>query len=295
MTAAPKLEYGPLPAPEPGFYENVPDEDYHRWRAASQSVLKELAAKRSPAHIHYEIAHPEPPTAADRVGTALHVRTLQPHLFEQQVVEAPEINRRTNAGKEQWAAFQLEHASKTILKPEEMAGVQGMAAAVESHPAAHLILRSKGPFEGSLVHDFDIPVGKEVLHLRCKARIDHYDEELETIVDVKTTAFGASPPEFERAMARFGYHHQAGFYTTLMNNADLPARHFVFIVVEKAPPYAVAVYKLMQDDIEHGFADLLKPMETLARCFRDDEWPAYSDEVTEVCLPDWKRKEYLFD
>ena len=294
MTAAPKIEHGPLPAPEPGFYENVPEEDYHRWKAARQSLLTKLVQGRSPAHLYEELTHPEPSTEAKRIGNALHTRTLQPHLFEQNVVEAPDVDRRTKAGKATWAAFTQEHEGKTYLKPQPMAHVQAMAAAIEQHPAARSILQSAGPFEGSLVHDFNIPSGVETLHLRCKARIDHYDKELATIVDLKTTE-DASQDAFERSMVKWGYHNQAGFYTSLMNAAGLPARHFVFIVVEKSPPYAVAVYKLMQDDIEHGFADLLKPMETLARCFLDDEWPAYSDEITELALPDWKRKEYLFD
>ena len=293
MTAAPKLLHGPLPAPEPGFYENVPDEEYHRWVAASQSTLKQLARGRSPAHVQYEFTHPEDPNDAQKIGTALHTRVLQPHLFEQQIVEAPDVDRRTKAGKATWAAFQQDHADKTVLKPEHMGAVQSMAAAVERHPAARLVLQSEGPFEGSLVHDVMIPDGNDELRLRSKLRVDHYDKELETIVDLKTTV-DASPAEFERSMVKFGYYNQAGFYTSVMNAAGLPARHFVFVVVEKYPPHGVAVYKLMQDDIEHGFADLLKPMTTMARCLRDDEWPSYSSEVQELALPEWKRKEYLY-
>ena len=286
-------DYGPLPTPAPGFYEGVPEEDYHRWDAASQSLLTELAQGHSPAHVQEKILNPSPPTEALLIGTAVHTRVLQPHLFDNQVAEAPKCDRRTKDGKAIWAEFVEGNEGKLVLKKEQMAQVKAMSVAVESHPAAHFIIQSEGPFEGSLVHALNIPFGVDTLQLRCKSRIDHYDRQLETIVDLKTTE-DASQGAFERSMVKWGYHNQAGFYTSLMNAAGLPARHFVFIVVEKSPPYAVAVYKLMQDDIEHGFADLLKPMETMARCFRADEWPAYSPEVTEIALPDWKRKEYLY-
>ena len=85
----------------------------------------------------------------------------------------------------------------------------------------------------------------------CRCRPDFWRED-DIIVDVKTTE-DASPEEFSRSLAKWRYHVQAPFY---MDGIELATgrrpKGFVFLVVEKKPPYAVAAYTLDPESIELG-------------------------------------------
>ena len=108
---------------EPRVYGGIGNEEYHKGPGLSSSDLKLLA--RSP--LHYKTAkafHPEE-TNAMRLGTAVHCAILEPDRIDVEYVLAPEgIDRRTKAGKAQWA--ELEATGKTILSCEEAQVVQGM-------------------------------------------------------------------------------------------------------------------------------------------------------------------------
>ena len=73
------------------------------------------------------------------------------------------------------------------------------------------------------------------------------------IVDLKTT-MDASPDAFARTAANFNYPLQAAYYVDGLQAAGIASpdavTSFVFLVVEKTPPYGVAVYTLPEDAIE---------------------------------------------
>src|SRR5690606_26886762 len=93
--------------PEPGLYPDVPADVYHRWPAASQTVLK-IMRDRSPAHARQYMLTPPEPTPAMVLGAAIHAAILQPDVFARQYVRAPELDRRTRAGREAWEQLETE-------------------------------------------------------------------------------------------------------------------------------------------------------------------------------------------
>jgi hypothetical protein len=80
-----------------------------------------------------------------------------------------------------------------------------MGSAMLGHPAAALLLGISG--EAETTHMWtDATTG-----LQCKCRPDWISEDGGILVDLKTTE-DASPREFQRSIAKWRYHVQAGWY-----------------------------------------------------------------------------------
>lgn len=252
--------------------------EYHAHPAVSKSGLDQV--RRSPLHFWNRYLNPdrviEPPTPAMVIGSALHARVLEPHLYDDEYIVAPEgIDRRTKEGKLRWADFEAECEGRTILKAEDAAQIEAMAKAVHQHPAARTILRMQGLSEQSYFWT-DSETGEN-----CKCRPDWHSADRRLIADVKTTE-DASPRGFARSVIKYRYHVQAAFY-----REGLSAEQFVFIAVEKKAPFACAVYatpdKLMTRGLDEAMADLRR----IATCRSENVWPAYGDDIQALTLPSW--------
>jgi exodeoxyribonuclease VIII len=66
---------------------------------------------------------------------------------------------------------------------------------------------------------------------------------------------------------------------------------FVFIAVEKEPPYAVSLYSLDERSRELGTSQFRADLETLRHCLDADEWPCYGNGIKTLSLPAWSFRE----
>jgi exodeoxyribonuclease VIII len=256
--------------------------EYHARPEISKSGLDQL--RRSPLHYWNRYLNPdrliEPPTEAMVLGSALHARVLEPHLFDDEYIVAPQgIDRRTKEGKLRWADFEAQAEGRTVLKAEDAARIEAMAAAVHQHPAARTILRLPGKCEQSYFWT------DEATGVACKCRPDWHSDNRKLIADVKTTD-DASPRGFIRSVMKYRYHVQAAFYSQ-----GIGAEEFLFIAVEKKPPFAVAVYATPPDLIERGAKEALQDLRLLATCRSENKWPGYGDEIQSLVVPDWLQED----
>ena len=61
---------------------------------------------------------------------------------------------------------------------------------------------------------------------------------------------------------------------------------WVFVAVEKKPPYAIGIYYATPDQIDLGRRQARQLFKRLVAAKRLDQWPSYSDhEVRELELP----------
>jgi exodeoxyribonuclease VIII len=253
--------------------------EYHASPEVSKSGLD--LVHRSPLHFWNRYLNPdriiEPPTEAMVLGSALHTRVLEPHLFDDEYAVAPHCDRRTKEGKMIWADFEQEAAGKALLKAEDAARIEAMAEAVRNHRAAKFLLTMPGKAEQSYFWTDDA-TGE-----RCKCRPDWHSADGRIIVDVKTTEDG-SPSKFLRSsVLGWRYHVQAAFYMQGLPEAEV----FLFLVVEKKPPFAVAVYSLPPKLIERGLEEAKADLHLIASCRAASLWPSYSEEIEELPLPRW--------
>jgi exodeoxyribonuclease VIII len=265
-----------------GTHKGIPFEDYLSWDAVGIHDL--MLVHRSPAHFKAKKETPDKPTDAMRFGTAAHSWILTPDLAPSEVVVAPKVDRRTKVGKEQWADFEAMANGKTIVNEDEADTLSKMAGAVASSQAARNILDKCPLREVSFLRT----VGSKSVGLRGRA--DAMSEDAKIIVDLKTTN-NAAPSEFRRTAANFNYHAQCAFY---MDN--IRALHgldedptFAFVVVEKAPPFGVAVYVLDEEAVEAGRKLYRDALTAYTACLYENDWPSYpASRVAQVLeLPRW--------
>lgn len=252
--------------------------DYHKHPAVSKSHLDFVA--KSPLHYWARYLDPNrvipPPTPAMLLGTAVHSSVLEPDDYAKSFVIAPaDINRRTNAGKEEWAAFEAAAKDKVVLTGEQAELVAHMTAAVRSHPAAKAVLGLPGLAERSYAW-MDTATDE-----RCKCRPDWHSADKRIVVDLKTTD-DASPEAFARSIQKWRYHVQASWYLR-----GVGGEQFLFLAVEKSPPFCVAVYAATPAMISAGDRVADRDLTLLAECRAKNSWPGYAEEIVTLDLPRW--------
>ena len=269
-------------------YTDIPDGDYFAIDAVNQSLLKQVL--RSPAHARTYLENPPEPTAAMRLGTAVHLAVLEPDQFKRGVVIEPTINRRTKEGRLQYQAFLKQATGKTVITKEQAATCVQVGHAVTRHQSAMSLLNSG---DKELAYRWEDPA----TGLMCKAKCDVSGGEEKIVVDLKTTR-DASTTEFPRSCAKFLYHLQAAFY--LRGVSGLPTGvdaykdgwRFYIVAVETSAPHSTAVYKLDARSIIEGDKLVDRSMRAWAEAKLLGVFPGYDDEVVSLGLPAWALTEH---
>ena len=259
--------------PQVGVHEGVPASVYHSWDAISNSALGYL--QRSPAHLRAYLERDEIDSKELRIGSAAHCLILQPELFKHEFCTYDGTRR----GKA-WEEFKQAAGKKVVLSKDEQNLVEDMAAAVKFHPDAAEFLADATAREASGIWE------DERTGVVCKLRSDLVNDNLATIVDVKTTR-DARRDAFERSIFTYGYHRQAAMYLDGWQALGRNYEHFVFICVEKEPPFAVALYRLRDDVVELGRKELRELLNRYQTCIESDDWGAYEAGVHDIGIPAW--------
>jgi exodeoxyribonuclease VIII len=219
-------------------------------------------------------------------GSAAHCWILENDEIGKRYGLAPITDKRTKEGKAIWA--EAEASGKTILSSDDWGRLNDMHDSVYSHPVASELL-DDGIAELSVFAELlgrkKSAVCSELRGVSVKCRPDWLHDN-SVIVDLKTTE-NAGPNAFAKSVANFRYHVQAAFYTDICREVGIDVKAFVFIAVEKNPPYAVSVYELDSDSIEVGRTLYQRNLETYRRCRETDHWPAYGDAIEVLTLPRW--------
>lgn len=235
------------------------------------------AIARSPMHFKYESEHPKQVTDSLRFGIAAHKWLLEPEDFENEIAIIPALDRRTKAGKEEWAEFSLmcERENKTAITAQDFEQIREMASVVRENKIASELLKGEHevPFYWT-----DLKTGE-----KCKCKPDILTEYLgeKYIVDYKTTR-SCEDFHFERSVKDYGYKLQVGMYTEGVFVNTFDEYGFMFIAQEVTPPYAVRIYKCNIDFIDEGkalFHDLLGIYHS---CKEKDEWYGYEGPLNMI-------------
>lgn len=263
----------------------LPMDAYLKEYGVSQSQLKELA--RSPAHLRQYLDHPPESTPDQIIGHITHTAILEPHLFETCCWMRPANYQNKKGEWKRWNGNATEakdwkaaHSDRPIVPFDTYAEIEGMREAVRKHPAAALALR-EGAAEMCLFCE-DPETG-----VQQKCRTDWLSGT--AIVDVKTCQ-DASPTGFAKTIANFGYAIQAAYNLDIAAWLGLKKEVFIFIAVEKKPPYATAVYQLDDAAIEIGRSQYRRLLARYMECLSSEKWPAYSSNIEFLSLPAWSKK-----
>jgi len=265
--------------PNPGLWPDVDFETYRAWDAMNASTLDALA-NTTPKHFRWLLDHPEPQTPAMRFGILLHALTLEPFDFAARYAVAPDVDKRTKAGKEAWGAFAVGAEGKVPVSAADYERARAMSHAIQNDDTAGRLLQG-GRNELSLV------AVEPQTGILCKGRMDCLKGQ--TIADIKTT-ISAKGNVFEKAIYNYGYHRRAAFYHDLMEVLTGEHCEFFFIAVEKEPPHDVVVYPAGESIFTQGRKSYLEALRTYRQCLTTGVWPGYPDRVAE--LPEWAIDNY---
>ena len=257
---------------------SLPEAQYRAAEGISKSALDYVAPPRTPAHYKAYIDGllRVETTPAMKLGQMIHRAILEPDALE--VAVKPEgLNLATKEGRE-WKAAQ----TKTIITQDEYVTIKGMRDSVHAHPAVKRVL-ANARTEVSLFANGEDGV------LR-KARIDALPESGNVIVDVKSCQ-SADPDLMSKSVAAYRYDVQAAYYLDICRLLGIDKSEFLFVCVEKQPPFAVAVYALDQTAIEWGRKQYQRDLAAIADCESKDEWPSFTTDITTLALPAWMQKQ----
>lgn len=287
----------------PGAYPDISAELYHRAPnllpapSLSSSGAKVLL-NRSPFHFFWDSPlNPDRPAEQDKphfnIGKAAHDMILLSERWPEHYHVLPE--GYSDAHTKKWAEAIAEteaarKAGKTVLRAQDAETVRQVVAAIERNPLAVATL-TNGVTEETLC--WQDPRTGVWLRARPDFRPNSIIDRRDVMVvpDLKFVATSnADPVGFRRAIANFGYHQSAAFYMDGIKAVygHYPT-HWLHVVVEKDPPYCVALYELPGEDIERGRVLNRRAIDLFARCLDSGKWPGFADDPLPVGLPIWAR------
>ena len=260
--------------------EDMTNDEYHSKKEyLSASSIKTIL--QNP----YEFLHPiRKESKAFSVGSATHSLILEPHKFNDEFAVAPDVNKRTKVGKEEFALFEKENADKCVLSKDEHFLSKSMSEAVLSTNEAKNILRN-GIAECSFFSEID--------GVKVKCRPDYYREDLGIVIDVKTVQ-DASPDAFIKDVANFGYYIQAQFYMDVLESLGYPAKKFLFIAVQKKEPYMVGMYELDSTSLDFGREEYLRAFD-IYREIDKYKMPIFKDTTDNSVVQTLSLPKYVYN
>lgn len=265
---------------------NMTEAEYNAAPGIRRSALFNMS--KSPAHYKWALENPQGDTPALLLGRAVHCAVLQPELFDTLYAVAPGASKATKEGRKIWEAFLADIGTKEPITQKDYETCMGIHDSIMLHPIASALLTGN--------HETSYFWTDELTGLQCKIRTDAETEIGETlvIVDIKTCA-DASTKAFMRAMVDHGYDLQAGMYCEGVKVNTGRECAFVFIAVEKTPPYSVNVLAADNYVILRGKDLFREYLGKVAECEKTGNWYAFNGpdgDMNDLNLPYYLQKEY---
>lgn len=244
---------------------DMSDVAYHAHGSYGSTTIK-TASQRSVKHA----LTPQTDKECYKFGRSFHLLMQDEDRWRAGTAVA--MDRRTKAGKEH--AEKMALAGIECFSASDLHDIESMAKSVKAHPAVQRLFPDTCKKEVSYFWEDD----KNCIGLKCRPDIINLD--IGVIGDWKTCQ-DASPRAVRKTILSLGYHISAAMYMEGTGTA-----HFVFVFVEKAAPYACAVYECSADLLEEGYRKYREGVEMLAKNQGKlyDALPGYDTKILEVKL-----------
>ena len=246
----------------------ISNEQYHASDSVSRSMLSEL--KKSPYHYWYKYlsgveASNESTKSLDS-GSAIHTLILEPHKFNDEFF-VHDLKRMPNKGSAAHKELLDTANGRIILSQKEMNTLSVIANSVTSDPFC------KALFTDCAIEN-SIFFTHEETGIPCRVRPDAWQGTLG--LDLKSTK-DASPKGFRRAAYNYDYYLQGAMNFVAFDSIGVHLDEFIFVAVEKEPPYANGVFRMIRDEDAYqlGMQQFNERMALLKECIDNDEWPGY--------------------
>lgn len=227
---------------------------------------------------------PRETTAALSFGSLFDACLFAPET----VVTIPENVLAKNGSRrgEEWNKFVEANSGNVLMSRDDAVIVDEMLESLRSNPCSRRLLFDF-PGESQVAIRFDCP--ETGIKRRCK--LDRLVRSQGLIVDVKS-AVSAAPKAFSHAAFNYGYHRQQDWYQGAVEEMTGSRWPFVFIVVQKSPPYTVRCIELDTEFADMARADNIEDLRAFAECkasgiWRDDD----HGKIITLSAPQWAKYE----
>lgn len=257
---------------------------YQSLDAYSRSDL--LLIKKSPFHLKAKreslYAVDEKESASMLLGELVHCLVLEPDEVLERYIGAPKIDKRTKAGKADYAEF-LKQAEGKIVVDETI-----------FEKAAHMatnVIEQKLP-ESALkgcVIERSVIWRDEESGLTFKCRPDAYNPDNGVVVDLKTTK-DASYRGMQGSSARYGYFLQAAMIREALLFHGLKFKKYLLICVENSAPYVYRPLIIADTALDSGLNEFNYLKKKLASCIHENKFEHYP--LSELLYPNWAEQDF---
>lgn len=247
-----------------GLYRGVPNNIYHAFPALSSSQFKHLLKSSK----HWSAEQQKEKERKDHFdfGSALHTYALERELWNEEVIVAPQVNKRTKEGRETWKNFLEQNKEKTIIEEKDVGKIKTMYQSLKENSDFMQVMTEGMP---------ELSVFTEMNGVMCRCRPDWIDIDRGFMVDLKTTQ-DASKEKFVDHIYNFGYHRQAAFYLDVFYEATgIRLQGYGIIALEKEPPYAVCSHQLHTDFLGIGREEYKKAFARYKMAVKEEKLEGY--------------------
>lgn len=269
------------------IHYGLPMKDYLENEYFGSSNLK-ILNNETPKDFLYHSKVPFEDTKATIIGTAIHTKILEPHLFDEQYALQPEdwgpLNR--NPGSAKWREFKKENSDKICLSWEDSKTInKALVEARDSSTLQAILLDGKVEVTGFYDEG----------SFGLKARSDIH-EKLSTddscmLWDIKTTSKPLDTESLTSMVFNYGYHFQAAHHMHVFRKLGMVISGFGWIFISTAPGSSHVVCRPASVELlEKGNQQFNAARERLELCYNEDMWPGREvDDFEEIKLPRWVR------
>lgn len=240
--------------------------EYHGYREAiSKSRLANMSV--CPAYFKWCEDNPTEPSEDMVLGSAFHKIVLEPETFDKEFMIMPYFDRRTKEGRLGYENLmnKVQGECITLITKEQYDTICGMRDSIMANPYARKLIN--GNIEQSMYFTDDLT------KVECKCRPDVWRKVADRVVitDLKS-AKSVMPNDFMRDCVKYHYDLQTAMYRDGVSKVlNIPKDNidFVFIAVEKKPPYLLNIMQADTYVIQKGEADFREYIGTYAECKAD--------------------------
>lgn len=267
--------------PHTGIHESMTSEDYHAYPAWSRSQLVDLKnSERLFYHKHILKNMNTEPSPQMIMGECVHLKILEPHLFEKRVAVHPKFNRATKVGKAEYEEFLLSHAAFPLwISEENNAIAEEMANNLRKR-----MHQDTGDLLDTANMEWSFMWEEDGLPFKC--RPDGFIDGLG--FDIKTSK-DASYRSFQMDCVKRGYFLQAAMIRRGLRANGTNLERFVFCCVENVEPFSTSIYIVDQEAMAYGDLVFESLKVKLAEVLKSDEF--HDNPLKIMTVPQWALQE----
>ena len=269
--------------------------EYHGYREAiSKSRLANMSV--CPAYFKWCEDNPQEPSEDMVIGSAFHKIVLEPETFDKEFMIMPHFDRRTKEGRLGYENLmnKIQGGAITLITQEQYDTICGMRDSIMANPYARKLIN--GNIEQSMYFTDDLT------KVECKCRPDVWRKVADRVVitDLKS-AKSVIPNEFMRDCVKYHYDLQTAMYRDGVSKVlNIPKDNidFVFIAVEKKPPYLLNIMQADTYVIQKGEADFREYIGTYKECLETQNWYSFNGKdniINNLSLPSYLLKDKEID